>query len=171
MAVGGAFHRLLETWDPGADAAAEEARQRGRIEACLEALLPDGGDLAAPAAAVGRLLDRFRDGGLLARFLALGEGILARELPVLLPPAGETGPAGAVAGSIDLLYRDPATGGLVVADYKTDRVAGDGEIERRAATYSSQGRLYARAVEGALGLAAPPRFEVWFVEAGRVVVA
>jgi ATP-dependent exoDNAse (exonuclease V) beta subunit len=86
---------------------------------------------------------------------------------VLLPPGEEAGPVGFVAGTIDLLYRDPATNELVVADYKTDEVAG-AALEERARSYASQGQAYVRAVQEALALPAPPRFELWFLHAGVV---
>jgi ATP-dependent exoDNAse (exonuclease V) beta subunit len=75
---------------------------------------------------------------------------------------------GFVAGAVDLLYRDPAVGQVVVADYKTDAVAG-ADLHRRAASYASQGAVYVRTVQQALALAAPPRFELWFVQSGEVV--
>jgi hypothetical protein len=58
----------------------------------------------------------------------------------------------------------------VVADYKTDDVAG-ADLGRRTAIYASQGAAYVHAVQAALGLGAPPRFELWFVHAGEVVPA
>jgi hypothetical protein len=58
----------------------------------------------------------------------------------------------------------------VVADYKTDEVVG-AELERRTAIYASQGAAYLRAVQAALRLGAPPRFELWFVHAGVVAAA
>ena len=86
---------------------------------------------------------------------------------MLLPPAGGDGGAvGYVSGTIDLLYR-AADGGLVVADYKTDQVEGD-DLASRAAVYATQGAAYTRAVQEALGLPEPPRFELWFLGAGRV---
>jgi ATP-dependent exoDNAse (exonuclease V) beta subunit len=99
--------------------------------------------------------------------------VVARELPVLLPPAhDERGPVGFVAGAIDLVHRDPETGQLVVVDYKTDRVETPAQIAERAKAYAPQGAEYQRALRDALGLAAPPRFELWFLHAGhREVVA
>ena len=80
---------------------------------------------------------------------------------------GEDDPVGFVAGAIDLLYRDPADGEWVVADYKTDDVTG-AALEERARSYAAQGAVYTRAVATALGLAEPPRFELWFLSAGEV---
>ena len=65
--------------------------------------------------------------------------------------------------------RDPASGELVVADYKSDAVGSPAELLERAARYRAQGGAYVRAVHEALGLAAPPRFELWFLVAGERV--
>ena len=81
------------------------------------------------------------------------------------------GPVGFVAGTADLVYEDPEDGGLVVADYKTDAVETDAEIDDRAKVYSSQGAIYARAVQEALNLDRPPRMEFWFLHPGRIVEA
>ena len=95
-------------------------------------------------------------------------------LPVLLAPqegpgpADERPPVGGWSGAIDLLYRDPASRALVVADYKTDDV-GEGGAEARAAAYAQAGAVYTAAVESALELPERPRFELWFLRAGRVV--
>ncbi|MFL6291760.1 MAG: PD-(D/E)XK nuclease family protein, partial [Thermoanaerobaculia bacterium] len=106
----------------------------------------------------------FAASGLLVRLRELREHVLARELPVLLPPSGHA--VGVVSGTIDLLYRDPATGRLVVADYKTDNPE---VVEARAAVYAPQGATYVRALKDALALEEPPRFELWFLQADRVV--
>ena len=95
--------------------------------------------------------------------------ILARELPVLLAPEEEgEGPVGFVAGAIDLLYRDPESGELVVADYKSDAVSSPSEARRKADDYRGQGERYVRAVQQALELPRPPRFELWFLAIGHV---
>jgi ATP-dependent helicase/nuclease subunit A len=208
MAAGAALHRALESWDLSAEPRREMERQRRLLAAYLAAAgapregVPAAGAPAAGAPAAGspdpaaralaraeRLLERFAAGGLLARLCALGPRVLARELPVLLPPAvdgkpeagrasgspdgaGEAaavGPAGFVSGSIDLLYRDASSGLPVVADYKTDDVEDPAELARRAAVYAPQGAAYARAAAAALGTSGPLRFELWFVLAGRVV--
>ena len=113
-------------------------------------------------------------------------------------PEGEglAAPVRYIAGAIDLVYRDPSDGEWVVADYKTDRVASrrepdhsdhsdhsDGsdkpdsqqpgsvqtDLDSRAAAYISQGAVYTRAVQQALGLGRLPRFELWFLDADVVV--
>jgi ATP-dependent helicase/nuclease subunit A len=170
LAAGAALHRALELWDLDSDPAREVERQRALLPAYLAAVA--GGEVLERALPRCReLLERFAAAGLAARLQGLAGGVLARELPVLLAPqpeaAGGGGPVGFVSGAVDLLYRDPATGEPVIADYKTDEVAG-AELERRAAVYASQGAAYSRAVQEALDLAAPPRFELWFVHAGAV---
>jgi ATP-dependent exoDNAse (exonuclease V) beta subunit len=170
MAAGAAVHRALETWDLAAAPHQEAARQRDRLSAYL-ATVVRGGDLDAALPRARDLLDRLAGSALLARLRSLRAHVLARELPVLLPPGeGETAPVGFVAGAIDLLYRDPATGRLVIADYKTDEVESPEALTRRAAAYAPQGAAYVRALHEALALAEPPRFELWFLRADRVEV-
>ena len=106
----------------------------------------------------------------LDRLAAIAGRIVAREMPILLAGDETEGPVGAVVGTIDLLYRDPGTGAFVVADYKTDRVADDAELEDRARTYAAQGEVYLKAVRRALGAEPEPRFELWFLHADRILV-
>jgi ATP-dependent helicase/nuclease subunit A len=169
MAAGGAVHRALEEWDLAADPRQELERQRALLPAYLTPLA--GGDAlerALPRAA--ELLEHFAASSLLNRLRELRTAILARELPVLIPPGtGPHAPVGVVTGAIDLLYRDPATGEVVIADYKTDEVATAADLDRRAAAYAPQGAAYVRAVQEALELKKAPRFELWFLRADRVV--
>ena len=95
--------------------------------------------------------------------------VLARELPLLVPPGSRDEAIGAVVGTADLLLREPATGAVVVADLKTDAVRDESEAHARAGRYSTQARLYSRAVKEALGLDEAPRFELWFLRAGCAV--
>jgi ATP-dependent exoDNAse (exonuclease V) beta subunit len=171
MAAGGAIHRVLETWDLTADPRKEAGRQRSLLPEYLAALV-EGEilDQALPRAL--DLLDQFLEGPLLARFRNLDGHVLARELPVLLPPTeSPTAPIGVIAGAIDLLYRDPKTKALIIADYKTDDLETESDLNRRAATYAHQGAVYVRALQDALELPDLPRFELWFLRAGRVVEA
>jgi ATP-dependent exoDNAse (exonuclease V) beta subunit len=165
LAAGTAVHALLEAGR--LDAAAAD----GPLErAVTMAALP--GEREAALAHARSVWRRFADGPLAPRLAALAPHVVARELPVWLAPAAAdaAGPAGFVAGAIDLLYRDPASGQLVVADYKTDAVGG-ADLAGYAQRYAAQGEYYARAVQQALGLAAKPRFELWFLAAGEVHVA
>ena len=169
MAAGGAVHRALEEWDLAADPRQELGRQRDRLPAYLASLV-EGDELERSLPLAGSLLEAFTKSPLLDRFRRLRDHILARELPVLLPPGdGDGVPVGVVSGAIDLLYRDPGDGRIVIADYKTDEVEKEDEIASRAAVYAPQGRTYARAVQEALELAEAPRFELWFLRAGRIV--
>jgi len=169
MAAGGALHRALEEWDLEAEAPAEARRQRGLLPAYL-ASLTQGDGLARALPAAEALVETFVAGPLLGRLRDLKQHILSRELPVLLPPRqDDRSPVGVVTGTIDLLYRDPGDGRLVVVDYKTDDVETAGEIHDRAAVYAPQGAAYLRAVQEALELAEAPRFELWFLRAGEIV--
>ena len=97
-------------------------------------------------------------GPLLGRLRAIADHVIARELPVLLAPDDAAGaPVGFVSGTIDLVYRDPETGELVIADYKTDEVAGGRELRERAVAYAAQGVVYRRALREALGSRRGPR--------------
>ncbi|HTG32491.1 MAG TPA: UvrD-helicase domain-containing protein [Thermoanaerobaculia bacterium] len=170
MAAGGAIHRALEEWDLGAAPAKELERQRALLPAYLAALVEgDELDRALPLAAT--LLETFAAGPLLKRMRKLKDHVLARELPVLLPPGeGEHSPVGIVSGAIDLLYRDPEDGRIVIADYKTDEVETAEEIRTRAAIYAPQGAIYGRAVREALETEEAPRFELWFLRAGQILI-
>ncbi len=163
LAVGTAIHRLFESWDFGAEPGPELARQRVSIAARL-ALHPSA-VLAQQRA--DALLDRLAGGELLRRFAALGPRIVARELPVLLPP--DEGCVGFVSGAIDLVYRD-ADDRLVIVDFKTDEVEGEAALAERAAVYATQEAVYARAIGDALALPALPRGELWFLWPDRVWV-
>jgi ATP-dependent helicase/nuclease subunit A len=165
-AVGSAVHAALERLDLRAAAEAEVARAKANARAVLPGLIA-GPELAHAESLCDQALERFASGPLHARLRALADRVVARELDLVAEPEGPD-PIVFEAGAIDLVYRDPADGRLVVADYKTDRVDGDQEIARRAAAYASQGRVYARALGRALGLDYRPRFELWFLHAGRV---
>jgi ATP-dependent helicase/nuclease subunit A len=168
-AVGTAIHRALEELDLAADPEAELARASEALAESVRSLAAPGAQDEAIAAA-RELLARIGRGALFARLRALGAGELHRELPVLLPPEAERGAVGFVAGVIDLVYRDPGTGRLVVADYKTDRAANDAQIVEHARHYAPQGAVYQRALREALALDYTPRFELWLLDADRVAV-
>jgi ATP-dependent exoDNAse (exonuclease V) beta subunit len=166
-AVGTAVHRALELLDPTLDPE-DASRACGESARGALSLLVGPDELESALARAGEVLERFVRGPLFTRLRELAPHVVARELPVLLPPEHpDTGPVGFVAGAIDLVHRDPATGELVVVDYKTDRVETDAEIAERAKAYAAQGAEYQRALREALGLDAPPRFELWFLHAGR----
>jgi ATP-dependent helicase/nuclease subunit A len=164
MAVGTAVHRVLELYP------LPEEKLTAVLDAALEPLVPPDA-LAAARTQARDLWRRFTAGPLAARLDALLPHVVARELAVLLPPDPEDadGPVGFLSGAIDLLYRDPDDGELVLADYKTDQVESPLEVDARARAYALQGRVYRRAVAEALGLSEGPRVEFWFVVPGLVV--
>lgn len=172
LAVGSAVHRVLETFDLSIPVAAELARQRRRLAGYLRALVgPE--DLRSAESRAQKLMDRLAEGPLLERLRALAPHILARELPLLLPAEAafateEASPVGYVTGSIDLLYRDPDSGDLVVVDYKADAVDGAvASLEALARAFAPQARVYVEAVASSLG--ARPRLELWFLHTGDVL--
>ncbi len=172
LAAGTAVHFLLEEFDLGHDAQDEHARQAQRLPAVIDDLCH--GPAREPALARAReIWERFARSPLFERFTGLGDDLVARELAVLLPPTENTAapddPLGFVSGAIDLLYRDPADGALVVADYKTDALEPE-DVPARTLAYASQGATYARALAEALGLERPPRVEFWFLDPGIVEV-
>ena len=114
------------------------------------------------------LLDGLARGETLKRLSELAPMVIARELPVFLRPDYDDGTS-VITGSVDLVYRDPDDGCLVIADYKTDTVGSDGEIAERVERYRPQLDTYARALEQALDLEDRPHTELWFIYADRVV--
>ena len=77
-------------------------------------------------------------------------------------------PVGAslIEGYIDLLYRTPA--GLVVVDWKTDKVKDADDITAKVARYRLQGAAYAAAVESATGETVNRMIFVFLRESGPV---
>lgn len=164
-AVGTAVHHAIELMDP-------KLPKTAALEAALAVVRADLAPLPEPdhAAAVERaerLVTRFVQGPLGARFRAVG--IVARELPMLAVPSPDQAAVGFVSGTLDLLFRDPVTGELVVGDYKTDAVPTDAALAARADAYARQMRVYTRAVKAALGLAHEPRAELWFLARDWIV--
>jgi ATP-dependent exoDNAse (exonuclease V) beta subunit len=111
------------------------------------------------------------EGALGARLRSLGAAVVARELDFIAPPAlvESSNPLHYLTGAIDLVYVDPHDGQFVVADFKTDRVAGDDQLAARAISYRGQLIAYARALQQALDLPELPRAELWFLRADLVV--
>ncbi len=170
LAVGSAIHRALETLDLESSLEDETERQRGRLAGYLRALVgPD--DLPKAEARARDLLERLAEGPLLERIFTLGPSVLARALPVLLPAeaagAEEPRPVGFVTGTMDLLYREPE-GGLVVVDYRLEPTPADpSALEEGARGLAAQGRIYQDALEAALG--ARPRLELWYLRSGEIL--
>jgi ATP-dependent exoDNAse (exonuclease V) beta subunit len=164
LRVGTLVHAALETADLGAP------DLRSELLACVPGR--DGADAEerAARAAARALLERVARGPLGARLQALRGHVVARELPLLLPPAPEDAALSYLAGSIDLVFRDPANGEWVVVDYKTDRAPAEDPADARRAGYLRQGAVYGRALQEALALPAPPRLELWWLAGDRIEV-
>ena len=154
-AVGVAVHRALETWDFGDADAWKQSLPPIAERTARELGISPREELEREASSV---LTAFASSPL--RTYLEKVDILGREVPILWrDPEGAT-----VIGYADLIYR--ASGNVHVVDYKTDADA----RPAHAALYRPQLLDYARAVERALGLDAPPITEVMFVRTGTRVV-
>lgn len=163
--IGTAIHRIIERLDLEGDPVWSFAQAADRLETELADLVPSSKRDRAVAAA-RPLVESLAGSDLIQRLFALKDHIIGREVALLLDAPSVDGceATGAVVGAIDLLYRDPDTGEFVVADYKTDRVSDEADLDRHAASYASQGASYVTAVQRAFSLDRPPRFELWFLQ-------
>lgn len=164
--VGSAIHEALEKLDLELDGREGEKQLYALADQYLERSMP----LEAQAEAqdrVRKILQIFIQSPLWPRFRSLGPYVLGREVDILLPPKGEKEPLGALVGSVDLLYRDSATGSPVVVDYKTDRVRNEEDYQHRVEAYREQTMIYQLALQSALNLPFLPRAELWFLALGR----
>ena len=152
--AGTILHAVLERMDHTRDAGARLAwateQTARRLETVPDALR------AGTAQRIRDVLSALAGGRVLARLGELHPHIVGRELPLVLPPEEHIGPLQAITGAVDLVYRDPADGRVVVVDYKTGR-------QREADAHAAQGTRYARAIRDALGLLDEPRFEAWYL--------
>jgi ATP-dependent exoDNAse (exonuclease V) beta subunit len=167
-AIGSAIHRALEEFDFSADVKLEIERQRDTIARDLaqDAASNCAGDVVDAGT---QLWDQIARGNLFARLRELSDRIIARELSVLSPPSDGEGPVGYFTGLIDLVYRDPSTGEMVIVDYKTGAM-GDWEgLRSPKESHAEQGDAYKRALESAFELAYRPRFELWFLRDDEIV--
>jgi ATP-dependent helicase/nuclease subunit A len=165
--VGTAIHHLLEALDLSNDL---EAQVLGRAEAVIAGAVSEL-DRAAEGEATQRLvrlIDGLCRGRLLERLAELAPVVVARELPVFLRPTDDDGTS-VISGAVDLVYRDPENGRLVIADYKTDRVESDAGIAERVELYGPQLAIYATALEQAFDLDDATHTELWFLHADRIV--
>ncbi|MCP4204757.1 MAG: UvrD-helicase domain-containing protein [bacterium] len=168
LAIGKAVHRALESWNLDADLEEERRVQSGRAERYLASLL-SGADLEAGRKELAEVLARLQSGQLLERLLSAPTTVVARELPILLPPTGidESEPVAGISGTVDLVLKAP-DGAYTVVDFKTDRIESEEELRSRAQAYAPQLSTYARAVGESLGLDARPSTELWFLWPDRV---
>jgi ATP-dependent exoDNAse (exonuclease V) beta subunit len=168
MAVGTAVHGLLETLDLGSELAGQVEESRDRLVA--EVLRAAGEDQASDAEkTIDAVLARIVAGPCLERLSALAPSVVARELPVFGWEEPGDGPGVVISGIVDLVYRDPDDGRVVVADYKTDALDNEDAIEQRARVYQPQVAAYARILRDALDLDEEPHTELWFLAADRIV--
>ena len=165
MALGTAVHEMLETLDLDHDLAPQIEEHRAGIVSELGA----GRDGDEAGRRADELLTRIAGGECLKRLESIVPDVLSRELPVLLWSEEDGAPGAVVSGIVDLVYRDPEDGRLVVADYKTDRIEDADALAERTRVYEPQVRIYARALQEALDLDHEPHTELWFLDADRVV--
>jgi ATP-dependent exoDNAse (exonuclease V) beta subunit len=174
-ATGTAVHRALELID--LQLSPEEALelQLNNLPQSLNGFIsPD--DLPQVVTLAKQVLQQMDNNGLLHELFERRTQILGREIPILLHSGASASidsknssiPLGAYVGTLDLLYRDPADGQLVVADFKTDQVPNVDAIRQLASAYSAQGEIYCAAVESMFPNEEPPRFELWFLRAGVI---
>ena len=168
MAIGTAVHRLLETINLGADLQTQVGESRDRL--VTEVVIGLDQDLVAEAEkALDDLLTSLAAGSCLATLSALAPAVMARELPVFGWEDGENAPGAVVSGIVDLVYRDPDDGRMVVADYKTDSIDSDAALEERRDVYRPQVQAYAGILHDALDLEEDPHTELWFLAADTIV--
>lgn len=168
MEAGTAMHAALETLDFSLPLADWRDALTQRLAELHGADAPESARTLQPE--LLQVLQGFLESDLPRRLQSLAPHILARELPLMLAPqtTKPDEPLGLWSGAADLLYRDPESGEIVVADYKTDDVPA-AAVAERARNYAGQGRLYTLAVQRALALGRLPRFELWFLRVGVVV--
>ncbi len=152
-AVGSALHELLERWDFRDRAAARALLGAAVTRAARNAAAPESAIAADARAALETIL-----ASKLPAALASVE-VLGRELPLLFRDDDGRG----WSGTLDLLYRDPGDGALVVADYKTDK-APDPQARER---YRAQLSVYARGVARLFPGEPAPRLELVWLRSGQ----
>ena len=135
-ALGTLAHRVLEHWD----------FQTARVEEDLDQAIARH-SAGLPAAQRKLLIGELKDiWSVLVRSAVYDElrnaHILGREMPFVMPWNGQV-----MEGAIDLIYE--RNGRLYVADYKTDRVAGD-DIHTIMNDYRHQAEIYTEAVRRSL---------------------
>lgn len=168
-AAGSAIHAALQHYAFSLSEEDAFEDMRSTAEATLPRLVaPEQLDEARALCA--SILDCLHGSELLHRLRGLEKLVLGREVPILTSaPLDHTpAPLGFCPGFVDLLYRDPTTGEVVVADYKTDRLQGPLQLKQRARHYEQQGRIYCRALKETLGPEQGVRFELWFLRYDQI---
>jgi len=152
-ALGTALHDVLERWSFKSPAA---ARALLRAAVARAARLTSVSEEALLTRA-GAALDALLASGLPAALARVD--VVGRELPLLFEDADGT----RWNGTIDLLYRDPADGRLVVADYKSDAAPDPADRAR----YARQLAVYARGVARLFPDELPPAAELIWLRTGQ----
>jgi ATP-dependent exoDNAse (exonuclease V) beta subunit len=166
LAVGSAVHRILEGLDLARDLPSQVHASGPRIaDELAEAVAREL--LATVRSRLRALLSRIEAGGCLQRLGELADRVVARELPLVLPPAPVDPVVGALVGTADLVYTEE--GRLVVVDFKTDELNTEDELAARAAYHRPQLERYAAAIQSALALETLPAMELWFLAADRII--
>jgi ATP-dependent exoDNAse (exonuclease V) beta subunit len=167
-AVGSLVHRVLEKVDLVAGLSQRLPAALEEASAELDLTL-DESTAASAREWLSSLTRTLAGGSCIAKLSGLASRIIGREIAIIAPPDPDRGPVGALTGFVDLVYRDPDDGRVVVADYKTDHVDGEEAIAERTGIYEPQVRTYARALREALNLDHEPHVELWFLAADRIV--
>ncbi len=150
-ARGSAYHKVLELFD---FRKRTEVLSDGSLEGILDGMVGGGLEKGYREAVRPDKIARFLESALAERMeRAARAGRLSKEQPFVLGlPAGEMDPAFPdeetvlIQGIIDVFFEEED--GLVVADYKTDRVEDAGELINR---YRVQLEYYARALRQITG--------------------
>lgn len=172
--VGDALHRALERFDLTAaatDLPRALARERQALAAAIEA--QSAGPSAPALARFDELAEGLLHGPLAAHLARVAPHVLARELPLLqaaeAPEDNTDRPIDAWVGTVDLVYRDPDTGQIVVVDHKSDRFADRADRAARIQHYGLQVHHYRAALASALPEDADLVCELWLLESREVV--
>ena len=152
-AVGSALHELLERWDFRGPPQARALLRAAVTRSARGSSVPEASVLEEAE----RVLETFLSSGLPAALASVE--ILGRELPLLLRDADGR----SWSGTLDLLYRDPADGRLVVADYKSDKKP---DAAARA-SYRAQLAVYALGVARLFPGEPAPHLELVWLRTGQ----
>jgi ATP-dependent helicase/nuclease subunit A len=166
--VGSAVHKIMEKLDLDRELS-DQVREGIELGLSEIGSKVDDGIFADARERLGVLIDRIAGGTSLRRLGSVASRVVGREIAIVAPPDPDRGPAGAITGFVDLVYRDPDDDRLVVADYKTDAVETNEEIDQRVRIYEPQVKAYACAIREGLGLDSEPHVELWFLAADRIV--
>jgi ATP-dependent helicase/nuclease subunit A len=156
MLVGELAHRFLESWDFTRDRETYFERMQTFLDQWLPAEFRM--ERAQIQADLTEMFSVFFGSKIYCELAA--SQILGREVPLLMPWDGQI-----MEGVIDLIYEHD--GLLYLADYKTDRIAGE-KLTAGAARYRQQAHIYSRATRQSLHREVAA-FNVIFLRLGEAV--